>query len=170
MTVLVDEAEWPWRDELWAHLVSDSSAAELHAFANRLGVRRLAFQDDHYDVPTVLRETAIDLGARPVTSRVLVEALVDSGLRVRRRVPWKAVALDEPAVAEALAWLHGVWPASRAIAWTTVLRRAGGVALGAMLHPEEPLLLAARPAALAGLAFTVPRVEGVCLDVVLSQP
>ena len=48
MAVLVDEAVWPWRGARWAHLVSDDSVDELHAFARRLGLRRMAFQGDHY--------------------------------------------------------------------------------------------------------------------------
>ena len=38
MSVLVDAARWPAHGRLWAHLVSDSSLAELHAFAAALGV------------------------------------------------------------------------------------------------------------------------------------
>ena len=55
MTVLVDEAIWPWRGARWAHLVSDVSVAELHSFADRLGLRRMSFQGDHYDVPESVR-------------------------------------------------------------------------------------------------------------------
>ncbi len=84
MTVLVDPAVWPWEGRRWAHLVSDESYDELHAFAERLGIPRRAFQGDHYDIPTDYRERAIALGATPVSSRELVRRLVGSGLRVRR--------------------------------------------------------------------------------------
>ena len=40
LAILVDPAMWPWRDRLWAHLVSDESYDELHAFAERLGIPR----------------------------------------------------------------------------------------------------------------------------------
>ena len=83
MAVLVDPAIWPWRGRRWAHLVSDDSYEELHVFAARLGLERRWFQGDHYDIPTEHRELAIALGARPVSSRELVRALVASGLRVR---------------------------------------------------------------------------------------
>ncbi len=63
MTVLVDPAVWPWRDRRWAHLVSDESYDELHAFAEHLGIPRRAFQGDHYDVPSDYRDRAIELGA-----------------------------------------------------------------------------------------------------------
>lgn len=88
--ILVDEARWRWRGRLWAHLVSDESYEELHAFARRLGVPSRAFQGDHYDIPTELREEAIALGACPVSSRELVTRLRAAGLRIppgRRRPP-----------------------------------------------------------------------------------
>jgi hypothetical protein len=78
---------WPWRGRRWAHLVSDESYAELHAFAEQLGVPRRAFQGDHYDVPADYRDRAIELGAAPVSSRELVRRLIDSGLRQRKRKP-----------------------------------------------------------------------------------
>jgi hypothetical protein len=85
VAILVDEASWPWRDRLWAHLVSDSSYEELHAFANRLGIPREAFQGDHYDVPADLRLDAIALGAQAVGSKELVRRLSGAGLRRRKR-------------------------------------------------------------------------------------
>lgn len=81
MAVLVDNAIWPWRGRLWAHLVSDQSHEELHAFAERLGIPRRAWQGDHYDVPSEVRERAIELGAQPVTGRELILRLKASGLR-----------------------------------------------------------------------------------------
>lgn len=81
MTILVDQAVWPWRGRRWAHLVSDESYDELHAFAARLGIPRRAFQGDHYDVPADARERAIELGAEAVDARVLVRRLNASGLR-----------------------------------------------------------------------------------------
>ena len=92
MAILVDKAIWRWRGERWAHLATDTDPAELHRFANRLGVPRLAFQGDHYDVPTGLRERAIEMGARPVDGRVLVAALRSSGLRRPGGLPrWELV-------------------------------------------------------------------------------
>ena len=85
MAVLVDPAVWPWRGRRWAHLVSDVSYDELHGFAERLGVPRGAFQGDHYDVPTELRERAVALGAEPVPARELLARLTAAGLRRRRR-------------------------------------------------------------------------------------
>lgn len=86
MAVLVDPAVWPHRGRRWAHLVSDSSHAELHAFAERLGLRRAWFQGDHYDVPAEIRDRAIALGAEPVSAAELVLRLRAAGLRHRSRV------------------------------------------------------------------------------------
>ena len=82
--ILVDPAVWPFRGRLWAHLVSDESYEELHAFAAQLGIPPRAFQGDHYDIPTELREQAIANGATPVPARELVQRLIDSGLRRRK--------------------------------------------------------------------------------------
>ncbi len=87
VAILVDPAVWPWRGRRWAHLVSDESYDELHAFAERLGVPRRAFQGDHYDIPTDLREQALVLGAAPVDSRDLVRRLRHAGLRRRHGTP-----------------------------------------------------------------------------------
>jgi hypothetical protein len=84
MTVLVDEAIWPFRDRLWCHLVSDTSYDELHALATALGIPRRAFQGDHYDLPAEMRDAAIELGAQPVSGRELITRLRASGLRQRK--------------------------------------------------------------------------------------
>lgn len=84
MTILVDDAIWPWRGRRWAHLVSDTSYDELHEFAAQLGIPRRAFQGDHYDVPEALRDLAIAHGAVAVEGRVLVRRLRAAGLRKAR--------------------------------------------------------------------------------------
>lgn len=90
MTVLVDEAIWPWRGRRWAHLVSDRDLDELHDLAHRIGMPYLAFQGDHYDVHDDLRRAALDLGAVATPARELVRALRASGLRHKQKVePWQ---------------------------------------------------------------------------------
>ena len=81
MTVFIDRPDWPGHGRLWSHMISDTSYDELHAFAERLGMPRRAFQGDHYDVPAELRELAIELGASAVTGRELITRLRASGLR-----------------------------------------------------------------------------------------
>ena len=88
----MDEATWPFRGDLWAHLVSDESFDELHRFAQGLGLRRLSFQGDHYDVPAAVRDAAIRHGAVTVTGRELVTRLRAAGLRRRGSgQPWTRV-------------------------------------------------------------------------------
>jgi hypothetical protein len=81
VTIYVDD----WRQQAkvgrhsarWSHLFSDSSDDELHAFAERLGLRRSYFQkaDDpiqlrrHYDVTENVRKQALALGAVAITWR-----------------------------------------------------------------------------------------------------
>jgi hypothetical protein len=86
VAILVDAAIWPWRGRRWAHLVSDVSLDELHAFAAGLGLQRTWFQGDHYDVPADVRDRAIALGAAPVSSAELVRRLRAAGLRRGSRV------------------------------------------------------------------------------------
>ncbi len=86
MAILVDSAIWPHRGRRWAHLVSDRSLEELHAFADRLGLERAWFQGDHYDVPAEVRRRALELGAQPVTASDLVRRLRAAGLRNGSRV------------------------------------------------------------------------------------
>jgi hypothetical protein len=81
VTILVDDAVWPWRGRRWAHLVSDASYDELHEFAGRLGIPRHVFQGDHYDIHEELRVVAVSMGALEVDGRVLVRRLRASGLR-----------------------------------------------------------------------------------------
>jgi len=75
--VYVDRPRWRLGRMVMCHMAADS-LAELHAKAEALGVRRW-FQDKpgrpHYDLSKATRALAIALGAREVSSRVLVEAL-----------------------------------------------------------------------------------------------
>jgi len=84
MAILVDEAVWPWRDRLWAHLTSDVSMRELHAFAETLEIPKRGFGGDHYDVPEEYVSRCVDAGAVVVTGRELVARLREAGLRRRR--------------------------------------------------------------------------------------
>jgi hypothetical protein len=69
---------------MWSHLVSDDSYAELHAFAERLGVPRRAFERDHYDIPAHRYADVVAAGAREVSSREVVRLLHAAGLRRRK--------------------------------------------------------------------------------------
>lgn len=82
--ILVDPPTWPGWGRVWSHLVSDTSLEELHAFAERLGVPRRLFDEDHYDVPVERYDEVVAAGAVQVEGRELIRALVASGLRVTR--------------------------------------------------------------------------------------
>lgn len=102
MAVLIDPPRWPAHGTLFAHLVSDTSLEELHAFARRAELPPRAFDHDHYDVPTSRYEGLVALGARPVSEMELIRALTASGLRVRK--PQKS-----PTREQALAIAHRSW-------------------------------------------------------------
>src|SRR5207237_1545343 len=68
----------PWRSKHWCHLTADTRD-ELHALADRIGLRRESFQDHayrwHYDLVPEARAIAEQLGAQEVTSRDMVRRM-----------------------------------------------------------------------------------------------
>jgi hypothetical protein len=82
----IDAPRWPAHGRLWAHLISDVSYAELHAFAELLGAPRRSFERDHYDVPAERVSVAVWLGARLVPSKEIVARLRAAGLRRPRHL------------------------------------------------------------------------------------
>ncbi|WP_369223459.1 DUF4031 domain-containing protein [Streptomyces sp. R39] len=85
MTVYIDPPNWPGHGRMWSHLVSDVSYAELHLFAEGLGVPRRGFERDHYDLPSHRYADAVLAGAVEVGSREVVRLLHGAGLRRRKR-------------------------------------------------------------------------------------
>ena len=85
MAVLVDDPMWPAHGRLWAHLVSDASLDELHAFAAAAELPSRGFDLDHYDVPQERIPDLVALGAERVSAHDLTRRLIASGLRVRAR-------------------------------------------------------------------------------------
>jgi hypothetical protein len=68
--ILIDAPfAWPGKRGTWCHLVSDTSRAELHAFAARLGIKRCWYSGrrPHYDLHGADYERALSLGATPAT-------------------------------------------------------------------------------------------------------
>ena len=78
MSVYVDDSRIPAKvgryEAKWSHLTADTTA-ELHEFAQRIGLKRSWFQKgkqpwlDHYDVTERMRQKAIDAGAQAITWR-----------------------------------------------------------------------------------------------------
>ncbi|CAN5376002.1 hypothetical protein BH09ACT4_BH09ACT4_22240 [soil metagenome] len=82
--ILIDEPRWPAHGTVWAHLVSDTSLEELHAFAAAAGIPERGFDNDHYDVPERRWDDLVEQGAQPVTGRELLRRLQAAGLRVKQ--------------------------------------------------------------------------------------
>ncbi len=53
-----------------SHMIADTDE-ELHAMAEKIGLKRRWFQGDHYDVTKGKRQEAIRLGAVPIALRTL---------------------------------------------------------------------------------------------------
>lgn len=62
--------------ERWCHLATDGALDELHAFADAMGIPRVAFhahpRHPHYDLTPDRRAQAVAMGAREVSSKELV--------------------------------------------------------------------------------------------------
>jgi muramoyltetrapeptide carboxypeptidase len=84
VTLLIDPPNSAGHGRLWSHLASDTSYAELHSFAQRLGIPQRGFDRDHYDIPAERYDSVVAAGAEPVTSRELIRRLKDAGLRRRK--------------------------------------------------------------------------------------
>jgi hypothetical protein len=78
MTVYVDTAENRFGRMIMGHMVADS-IEELHAMADRIGLRRRWFQANastpHYDVSKSMRSEAIRFGAVELDRRAFVGVL-----------------------------------------------------------------------------------------------
>lgn len=83
--IYIDPPLWPAHGTVFSHLVSDTSLAELHAFAAAAGISTRAFDLDHYDVPRHRYRDLVARGAVEVDGGTLVRLLIRSGLRIRAR-------------------------------------------------------------------------------------
>ena len=90
MTVYVDDLNFKKGRAVWSHMWS-ADEAELHAMAEKLGLRKGWFQYQnpnfkHYDVTKSKKEEAVKLGAVRVTTRQMVAlknaAMSDPALKV----------------------------------------------------------------------------------------
>ena len=84
MTVYVDSMRARFGRMIMCHMIADTDD-ELHAMADRIGVRRRWHQapprhDSHYDIALTKRRAAVEAGAIEVTWKVL------SMMTLRRRV------------------------------------------------------------------------------------
>ncbi|MEZ5260464.1 MAG: DUF4031 domain-containing protein [Acidimicrobiales bacterium] len=164
LTVVVDEAIWRFRGRRWAHLACDGDLDELHRFAAAIGVHRVSFGGDHYDVTAEQRVAALAAGAVPVGARELVRLLRAAGLRRRPgdgAHHWSPLAhhdeLDATgvgaAVRAALPWLDGHAAAAHALQALAQGWSGGGpIAVRVLARPGEVAVLL--------VASTVPTLAG----------
>ncbi|MBW8172492.1 DUF4031 domain-containing protein [Ornithinimicrobium sp. Arc0846-15] len=85
MTIWIDPPRWPAHGRLWAHVISDTSAAELHEFARAAGIPERSFEGDHYDIPAERHAEVVAAGAMATSGTDLARRLAKSGLRFRKR-------------------------------------------------------------------------------------
>lgn len=90
--IFIDPPFWPAHGTVFSHLISDTSLAELHAFAAANNVAERAFDLDHYDVPERLYKELVTAGAVPLSGKALARTLVASGLRIKAKYRVKSVA------------------------------------------------------------------------------
>ena len=78
MPVYVDKATNPYGRMKMCHMVADT-LDELHAMADKVGMRRAWFQDSqdhpHYDLSQTKRALAVQQGAIEIDSRQLVQII-----------------------------------------------------------------------------------------------
>lgn len=72
MTVYVDDIAIEFQGRRWYHMMADTEE-ELHEFAQKIGLRKEWFQGDHYDLTFIKRAHAITNGAKPITTKKMVE-------------------------------------------------------------------------------------------------
>lgn len=68
MTVYVDDMRAQFRGMTMCHMIADTDQ-ELHAMADKIGVLRKWYQNDHYDIALAKRQHAVRAGAREITWR-----------------------------------------------------------------------------------------------------
>lgn len=92
MAVYVDPVfEWPGKGK-WCHMMTDGDLSELHAMADRIGLKRSYFQpksSPHYDLRPSKRLLAVQQGAIEVDGGELVRRCV-------RREPNHALSELQP--------------------------------------------------------------------------
>jgi hypothetical protein len=80
MSVYVGPSLYPFGRMIMCHMVADS-LEELHAMADRVGIRRQWFQDTrhpHYDISKGKRQLAILAGAMETDERGILEVSMTS--------------------------------------------------------------------------------------------
>ncbi|WP_151526525.1 DUF4031 domain-containing protein [Serinicoccus kebangsaanensis] len=145
MTVLVDPPMWRAHGRLWAHLASDTSLAELHGFAARVGIPRRSFEGDHYDIPQERYADVVAAGALEVSGGELARRLRASGLRFRKRRGERPLARAVDGLAAAVPGSHVL-----EVVGSPHERRGAGAAVVLIRSTEGHRMVLVRNASRAG--------------------
>lgn len=81
MAVYVDNMKARHLGMVMSHMIADTEE-ELHAMADRIGVKRKWYQGDHYDICQTKRALAVKAGAQQVSRREL--AILRRALREKK--------------------------------------------------------------------------------------
>ena len=106
--ILVDPPTWPGWGRTWSHLVSDTSLAELHDFAERVRLPRRLFDED---APMLARRRQHEVRLTHECGRHLTRAvvgIVEAALAQMPGAPPPGVTVAKPVVKE-IVELHGGW-------------------------------------------------------------
>lgn len=139
--ILVDPPAWPFRGQLFSHVASDTSIAQLHDFAGAVGLHPRSYDGDHYDLPRARYDEVVAAGAVPVSNRELLRAVQAAGLRFRKRRGERPLA----SVPDGLPYLPGshVVEMLRSPFETPVARTIGAVTF--VRDADDGLLLVGSP-------------------------
>lgn len=74
MSVYVDSSIYPYGRMMMCHMTADT-LEELHAMADKIGIRRKWFQGDHYDICKSKRALAVRLGAIECDGKTIVRVI-----------------------------------------------------------------------------------------------
>lgn len=73
-------------EAFWCHMIADDEA-ELHAMAERIGMRRAWYQGDHYDLRPELRARALAAGAVEMPMREMARRVCAKRKEKRAKLP-----------------------------------------------------------------------------------
>ncbi len=88
MSVYVDEAPWPFGRMIMCHMIADTEE-ELHAMAEKVGLKRQWFQNDnypHYDISMSKRVMAVENGAIEI-GRITFVAIATAQRKAKESKP-----------------------------------------------------------------------------------
>jgi len=71
--IYVDDMAIKKNAKVWYHLMSNENNDEIHTFAARLGLKRIWYHVDHYDLVQSKYQQAVIFGAMPISAKEMVK-------------------------------------------------------------------------------------------------